>query len=348
MPKIFLMIHPFFLVFTLGLCFLCPDTLPGKPTLEIILDSSQVKNPFGVAFDQDGNTYIAEYDGGRIHLLKTDGKLVLFSGNGEKGFAGDGMLAKKAVYNGMHNLARAANGDIYVSDTRNNLIRKIDGKTNLVSTIAGVPGKKGFAGDGGPAVKAQLADPISISLSPDGKTLLIADIHNKRIRGIDLETGIIKTLAGNGKKGKPKEGGQATGQALTDPRASVIDKKGNLYVLERGGNALRVVRPDGRIFTLAGTGKKGPKDGPARKAQFSGPKHLCLDGEDNVIIADDNNHLIRLYNPRTKTVSTLLGGDALPRAKLNRPHGVAVAPDGALWICDSWNNRVLILRNYRE
>ncbi len=348
MPKIFLMIHPFFFVFTLGLCFLCPDTLPGKPTLEIILDSSQVKNPFGVAFDQDGNTYIAEYGGGRIHLLKTDGKLVLFSGNGEKGFAGDGMVAKKAVYNGMHNLARAANGDIYVSDTRNNLIRKIDGKTNHVSTIAGIPGKKGFAGDGGPAVKAQLADPISISLSPDGKTLLIADIHNKRIRGIDLETGIIKTLAGNGKKGRPKEGDQATGQALTDPRASVMDAKGNLYILERGGNALRVVRPDGRIFTLAGSGKKGTRDGPARKAQFSGPKHLCLDSQGKVIIADDNNHLIRLYDPKSKTVSTLLGGDALPKAKLNRPHGVAVAPDGALWICDSWNNRVLILRNYRE
>jgi sugar lactone lactonase YvrE len=342
------MIHPFFCAFTLALCFLCPYTLPGKPALEVILDSSRVKNPFGVTFDKKGNAYIAEYGGGRIHLLKTDGKLVLFSGNGEKGFAGDGMVAKKAVYNGMHNLARAASGDLYISDTRNNLIRKIDGKTSIISTIAGIPGKKGFAGDGGPAKKAHLADPISISLSPDDKTLLIADIQNKRIRGIDLATGIITTLAGNGKKGEPVEGGQATGQPLTDPRASVMDAKGNLYVLERGGNALRVVRRDGRIFTLAGTGRKGSKDGPARKAQFSGPKHLCLDRGDNVIIADDNNHLIRLYNPKTKTVSTLLGGDAIPKAKLNRPHGVAVAPDGALWICDSWNNRVLILRNYRE
>ena len=325
-----------------------PLLLQAKPSLEIVLDSSRVKNPFGVAFDEKGNAYIAEYGGGRIHLLKTDGKLVLFSGNGEKGFKGDGMVAKKAVYNGMHNLARTSSGDIYVSDTRNNLIRKIDGKTNLVSTIAGVPGKKGFGGDGGPAVKAHLADPISISLSADEKTLLIADIHNKRIRGIDLATGIITTLAGNGKKGKPKAGQKASGQPLADPRASVMDTKGNLYILERGGNALRVVHPDGRIFTLAGNGKKGTRDGPARQAQFSGPKHLCLDAQGNVIIADDNNHLIRLYNPGTKTVSTLLGGDAKPRARLNRPHGVAIAPDGALWICDSWNNRVLILRNYRE
>ena len=330
-------------------CLICLLlSIQAQPTLEVVLDSTQVKNPFGVAFDKKGNTYIAEYGGGRILLLKTNGKLLPFSGNGEKGFAGDGKMAKEAVYNGMHNLVRTSGGDIYISDTRNNLIRKIDGKTNLVSTIAGVPGKKGFAGDGGPAVKAQLADPISISLSPDEKTLLIADIHNKRIRGIDLVTGIIKTLAGNGKRGKPKEGGQATGQPLTDPRASVMDAKGNIYILERGGNALRVVHPNGRIFTLAGSGKKGTRDGPAMKARFSGPKHLCLDAKSNVIIADDNNHLIRLYNPETKIVSTILGGNAEPQARLNRPHGVAVAPDGALWICDSWNNRVLMLKDYQE
>ncbi len=342
------MTHPFFFAFTLSFCFLCSDTLPAKSTLEVVLDSSQVKNPFGVAFDEKGNAYVAEYMGGRIHLFKTEGKLVLFSGNGEKGFAGDGMDASKAVYNGIHNVVRAKNGDLYVSDTRNNLIRKIDGKTNLVSTIAGIPGKKGFSGDGGPAVKAQLADPISISLSLDERTLLIADIHNKRIRGIDLKTGIIKTLAGNGKKGKPKAGEKATEQPLTDPRASVMDAKGNIYVLERGGNSLRIVQPDGRIFTLAGTGKKGTRDGPARKATFSGPKHLCMDGQGNVIIADDNNHLIRLYDPKTKTVSTILGGDGEPKTKLNRPHGVAIAPDGSLWVCDSWNNRVLILNNYQK
>ena len=323
-------------------------SIRAQPTLEVVLDSTQVKNPFGVAFDRKGNTYIAEYGGGRILLLKADGKLLAFSGNGEKGFAGDGKMAKEAVYNGMHNLVRTSAGDIYISDTRNNLIRKIDGKTNLVSTVAGIPGKKGFGGDGGLAVQAHLADPISISLSPDEKTLLVADIHNKRIRGIDLATGIIKTLAGNGGKGRPRDGEKAIKQPLADPRACLMDTKGNLYILERGGNALRVVHPDGRIFTLAGSGKKGTRDGPARQARFSGPKHLCLDGQGNIIIADDNNHLIRLYNPQTRTVSTLLGGEAGPRVKLNRPHGVALAPDGTLWICDSWNNRVLRLANYEE
>ena len=328
------------------ICILTPVILQAKPALEIVLNSSQTTNPFGVAFDGKGTVYVAEYQGGRILHLNSEGKLRIFSGNGEKGFAGDGLDAGKAVYNGMHNVVRTSNGDLYVSDTRNNLIRKIDGKTSLVSTIAGVPRQKGFSGDGGQATRAKLSDPISISLSPDEKTLLIADIKNRRIRGVDLASGVIRTLAGNGDKGLPADGKQATDQPLADPRASILDEEGNLYVLERGGNALRVVRPDGRIFTLAGTGRKGAKDGPGLKATFSGPKHLCMDGEGKIIIADDNNHLIRLYDPKTKKVSTILGGKAQPRTKLNRPHGVAIAPDGALWVCDSWNDRVVVLRNY--
>ena len=318
----------------------------SKPNLEVVLNPTQTINPFGLVFDAKGNTYIAEYKGGRILLLSSDGKLRIFSGNSENGFAGDGLDAAEAIYNGIHNLARTSNGDLYISDTRNNLIRMIHGKTNLVHTIAGIPGKKGFSADGAQASRAMLADPISISLTPDEKTLLVADIQNKRIRAIDLTTGLIRTIAGNGKRGIPKDGENALEQPLADPRACVMDLEGNLYILERGGNALRVIRPDGEIFTVAGTGKKGARDGYARKATFAGPKHLCMDSEGKVIIADDNNHLIRLYDPKTKQVSTILGGKAQPRTKLNRPHGVALAPDGALWICDSWNDRVLILRDY--
>ena len=125
-----------------------------------------------------------------------------------------------------------------------------------------------------------------------------------------------------------------------------MDDAGNLYVLERNGHALRVVRPNGKIYTLAGTGEKGQKDGPATQATFNGPKHLCLDEKGRIIIADDNNHLIRLYDPKSQSVSTILGGKAKPKAILGRPHGVALAPDGSLWVCDSWNNRILTLRNY--
>jgi sugar lactone lactonase YvrE len=226
------------------------------------------------------------------------------------------------------------------------LVRKINGNNNRLSTLAGTPNQKGFSEDNGLAEKAKLNMPISISLTPDEKTLLIADIRNRRIRAVDLNSGIIRTIAGNGKKGKPIDGKLTLEQPLMDPRAAVMDNDGNLFVLERKGHALRVIHPDGKIYTLAGTGKKGHKDGPALQATFNGPKHLCIDRKGRIVIADDNNHLIRLYDPKTRSVSTILGGKAKPQTTLNRPHGVSIAPDGSLWVCDSWNNRVLSLSNY--
>ena len=324
-----------------------PLGLYGKPQLKEIIEESQgLNNPFGVTFDNQGNTYIAEYEGGRIFKLDKGGKLVQFSGNGKTGFAGDGKKVNQGVYNGMHNLAWSSDEILYVSDTHNHLVRKIDLKTNLISTLAGTPNKKGFSGDGGPATKAKLNTPISISLTPDEKTMLISDISNSRIRAIDLESGIIRTVAGNGKRGKPIDNKPAIEQPLVGPRATIMDNSGNLFILERNGNALRVVRPNGKIYTLAGTGKKGNQDGPALKSTFNGPKHLCFDKKGNIVIADDKNQLIRLYNPKTKSVSTILGGEAMPRTVLNQPHGVALASDGGIWVCDSGNNRILILRNH--
>ena len=324
-----------------------PLGLYGKPQLKEIIEAPQgLNNPFGVTFDNQGNTYIAEYEGGRIFKLDKIGKLVQFSGNGKKGFAGDGKKVSQGVYNGMHNLAWSSDEILYVSDTHNHLVRKIDLKTNLISTLAGTPNKKGFSGDGGPATKAKLNTPISISLTPDEKTMLISDISNSRIRAIDLESGIIRTVAGNGKRGKPTDNKPAIEQPLVGPRATIMDNSGNLFILERNGNALRVVRPNGKIYTLAGTGKKGNQDGPALKSTFNGPKHLCFDKKGNIVIADDKNQLIRLYNPKTKSVSTILGGEAMPRTVLNHPHGVALASDGGIWVCDSGNNRILILKNH--
>ena len=334
-------------VLVLHLVLLIPLGLCGKSQLEEVIDPSRgLNNPFGVTFDNLGNAYIAEYEGGRIFKLDKNGKLLLFSGNGKKGFAGDGKQVSQGVYNGMHNLAWSSNEVLYISDTHNHLVRKIDLKTNLLSTLAGIPNQKGFSGDGGPATKAKLNTPISISLTPNEQTLLIADISNSRIRAVDLESGIIRTVAGNGKRGKPVDNMPAIAQPLIGPRAAIMDNSGNLFILERNGNALRVVRPSGKIYTLAGNGKKGNQDGPGLKSSFNGPKHLCFDKKGNIVIADDKNQLIRLYNPKTKSVSTILGGKAMPRTVLNRPHGVALAPDGGIWVCDSGNNRLLILRNH--
>ena len=184
---------------------------------------------------------------------------------------------------------------------------------------------------------------MCIALDPTKSKLHIADLKNLRIREMDLASGIVRTIAGNGKKGIPEDGAVATTAPLVDPRAVAADSSGNVYILERNGNALRVVRPDGTIHTLAGTGERGFRDGPGMQAQFGAPKHLCCDPAGNVYIADDTNRAIRKYDPRTGEVTTVLGrgfGDA--KIELEHPHGVRWQ-EGQLYVVDTGHNRIMQL-----
>ncbi|NOY00805.1 MAG: hypothetical protein GXP30_13910, partial [Verrucomicrobia bacterium] len=212
---------------------LSATTSQAEPMPEIIAQASDgLKNPFGITFDSKQNTYIVEYLGGRIFRIDQNGKLIHYSGKAEKGYSGDGGPAKDAVFNGMHNAVCTKDDQLYISDTRGNRIRKIDLTTGIITTAAGT-GKAGFSGDNGDATKALLNDPISISLSKNGDKLLISDIRNRRIRVIDLKSGKIKTIAGNGEKGVPEDGALAIESPLSDPRGCAMDSKGNLYILER-------------------------------------------------------------------------------------------------------------------
>ncbi len=313
----------------------------------------RLKEPFAAEFDPAGRLVIAEMaQGQRVLRLEKDGKITRLAGTGAKGAGGDNGSALKAQFDGIHNFAIAPNGDIYLADTWNCRIRKIDAKTGVVTTVAGT-GEKGFSGDGGPATAAKLGGIYCATLDFKGERLYLADLHNTRIRYLDLKTGIIHAFAGNGQKGTPKNGAKAADSPLSDPRAVAPDRKGNVYILERGGNALRVVRPDGTIHTVVNSsGKKGADGdgGPALAATMSGPKHLCVDLDDNVIIADAENHIIRKFLPREGQIIRVAGtgkmgksgldGDPL-KAELSRPHGVFVAADRTLYITDSYNNRVL-------
>tara|TARA_R110002049_G_scaffold285698_4_gene466929 strand:+ start:38876 stop:39820 length:945 start_codon:yes stop_codon:yes gene_type:complete len=295
----------------------------------------QTDNPLGIDFDAQGKMYIGELAGGRVLRRDVDGTLAVIAGDGSRGYAGDGGPAGKATFDGIHNVAVTPEGDIYVSDAWNHCVRKISASTGAIETFAGT-GTAGYRGDDGPATEAMFDFVMCVSFSPDYKQLFLADLKNRRVRAIDMETKIVRTIAGNGQKGVPADGDIATESPLIDPRAVAVDDAGHVYILERSGHALRVVRPDGTIVTVAGTGKKGAQDGHALDASFNSPKHLSIAGDGKVFIADDGNNIIRVYDPSTQTVSSIR-----TKQQLRRPHGVCIGSDGTLFVVDSWNDRIL-------
>jgi len=316
-------------------------------TIEQVAAGVKLIEPFGVAFDRAGALYICEYKGEKITRLDRTGTATLFAGTGVAAYGGDGGPANQAALRDPHGLVIGRDEVMYIADTLNHRIRKVDLKTGAISTLAGT-GTAGFSGDGGDAAKAAFNGVFAIALSPAGDKLYVADLSNRRIRMIALKTGIITSIAGNGTNGVPSDGAAAAESPLEDPRAVAADSQGNVYILERRGNALRVVDKKGKIRTAIKPGSITPN--------MNGPKHLCVDKKGNVIIADAENHLVRRYSPRDGSTVTLAGtgqkgdhiepGDPL-KTQLNRPHGVFVHPSGDLYITDSYNHRVLKMQNWQ-
>lgn len=305
-------------------------------------EKSPLHRPFGIAFDSKDRMYVVEFEGGRVHRFDSDGTIKKLAGEQRKDYRGDGGPAIQAVFNGMHNLAITDADQLLISDTWNQRIRRIDLETQRIETFAGT-GAVGFKGDGSHVGRAQFHDIMCISISPDQKFLHVTDLKNRRVRNIDLETKLVVTVVGNGEKGVPVDGAKATESPLVDPRAAASDQEGHLYVLERGGNALRVVDSEGIIRTVAGSGERGFRDGIGDEVAFGAPKHLCLDHQGRVYIADDLNGAIRRYDPKSNRVTTILGrgfGDS--RIQLLNPHGVCVH-DGYLYVADSSQHRIMRL-----
>jgi sugar lactone lactonase YvrE len=297
---------------------------------------SPLNAPFGIDFEPDGSMIVVELEGGRVHRLDTSNRLTTIAGDGSTGYSGDGGPARSAIFNGMHNVAVTRNGSILIADTWNHAVRVIEPEAGTITTFAGT-GKPGYSGDGGPASQSQFHDIICVSLNPPESALLITDIQNRRVRSVDLESRIVTTLAGNGSKGVPKDGAAAKDSPLVDPRAAAADAEGRVYVLERGGHALRAIEPDGTIRTVVGNGEPGQSDGPGLEARLNSPKHLCVDARGRVFMADDENAAIRMYDPATRMVSTILGRGPI---QLSHPHGVCVQGD-RLYVVDTRHDRIL-------
>lgn len=315
--------------------------------------AARLNNPFGVARGPDGFLYLCDVDNHRIRRVAPDGVITTFAGNGRQGYAGDGGLATAATLDQPYELAWDRAGFLCFVDIGSHTVRRIDPRTGVIATVAGT-GQPGFSGDGGPAAKARLNQPHSLAFDAAG-SLLVCDILNHRIRRIDLKTGMISTWAGTGDKRTAPDGSPAAGSPLFGPRALALAADGGLWLALREGNAvLRIDPQSGQLRRLAGTGQAGftGHGRPAREATLSGPKGVSLDAIGNVYLADTESHTIRMIDVRKSTLELLVGdgrkgdgpdGDPL-KCRLARPHGIFVDRDGSVFIGDSENHRVRLLR----
>lgn len=315
---------------------------------------AEINNPYGLATGPDGALYFCEIGNHRVRRLdlKTN-RITTVAGSGRKGYAGDGGPALEAEMNEPYEVRFDHSGNMYFAEMQNHVVRKVDAKTQIVTTVAGT-GAPGFAGDGGPAAKAQLRQPHSIAFDEKGR-LLICDIGNHRIRRVDPGTGIIETWAGTGERKPASDGAPISGTPLNGPRAITAGRDGNLYLVLREGNAVyRMDTRAGRIYHIAGTGETGYSGdgGPAKEARLSGPKGVAWAPDDSLYLADTESHTIRRIDLKSGVITTVVGngkrgdgpdGDAR-HCQLSRPHGIFVTKDGVVYISDSESHRIRMLR----
>lgn len=319
--------------------------------------NAQLNNPFGVIVGADGAIYFCDTMNHVVRRIAKNGVITTIAGSGRKGYSGDGGLATKAEMNEPYEIRFDRSGNLFIVERMSHVVRRVDRKTQIITTIAGT-GQLGFSGDGGLATKAAMNQPHSIQF--DGKgDLYICDILNHRIRKVEMKTGVISTFAGTGEKKPTPDGAKIAGTPLNGPRAIDFDRQGNLWLALREGNAVyKLDMKGGTIHHIAGTGKQGftGNGGPAKLATLSGPKGLSIAPNGNVYLADTESHSIRMIDLRKMTIELVAGtgqkgdgadGDPLQCA-MARPHGVFVDKTGKIFIGDSEAHRVRVLNSIRK
>lgn len=336
-------------------------SLPGA--IEVIqgTGAEELREPVNLAFDAQGGAYVVESMRGNRIFRWHGGKIDLVSGvrwdSSPKGMEppapARALDLSPAVYEGMGDIAVAPDGAIYATDSLQHRLVRLDPKTHAATVFAGT-GRSGFSGDGGPADRARFNIPTSGVLDPTGKFLVVADLGNHRIRRIDLATRVVTTIAGNGLKGFPQDGGDALSTPLCYVRTACVAPEGTVYALlgsVLGGHSLVAIR-DGKINVVVNQdGRPGPAtDGPAATARLNFPKYATMDAKGGVLILDTENHCLRRYDPADRTIRTLAGngksGSAVgadwTTTQLNRPQGARLGPDGRLYVADTDNRRILV------
>ena len=312
-----------------------------------------VAPPHHISISPQGDLYIAESENNRIVMVDTyTGKLTVIAGGVDaSGYAGDGGPATHAALMSPHSMAVDVDNNVYIADTYNHRIRRVNGKTGIITTIAGT-GTLGYSGDGGAAVRAKLASPFGIAVSSDG-SIYFTDTNNMRIRRLKFvdSNWIIETIAGTGKRGKTGDWGQAREATFIRPAGIAIDLDGNLYIADTGGHQIRKINTSGIITTVAGNGQCCfAGDGlAATDANLNSPYGISQDHSGNLYIADRANHRIRRVDATSGIMTTVAGnglmgysgdgGDAL-KASLRNPTSVAISNEGSIIIADQGNHRI--------
>jgi sugar lactone lactonase YvrE len=323
--------------------------------------NAKLNIPTGIAEDTAGSLYFSDTNNNAVRKIVSPTRLnhdtiTTIAGNGTAGFSGDGGPATSAQLNRPTGTAVDSSGNVYISDTGNNRVRKI-ALNGTITTLAGSgrctskddPGSTPMAlpGDGGPATQASLCSPTGVAVDQSGN-VYIADTNHNAVR-IVSNAGIITTFAGYGKAGSSGDGGKATKATLNSPTGVAVDGVKNVYIADTGNNKVRKVNTSGIISTFAGTGVQGygGDGGAATSAQMNQPTGLGVDPTGTVYISDTGNQRVRRV--AGSTISTYGGngtkgfsgdGGAASSAMLNTPTGAVAADGSAVYFSDTGNQRV--------
>lgn len=330
----------------------CPHNGAGRPPLALgPTDSSLWEKELADPLADSDNLNIPAYT--QSSDISGMVRYVVGQGPGSKQFGGDGEPASRAALNFPSAVVVDTHGNLYIADTLNHRVRQVDGTTGIISTIAGT-GQAKFSGDGGPAISAALNEPVALALEQD-RYLYIADQSNNRVRKIDLETGTISTIAGNGNPAFTGDGRPAQEAGLAGPSGLALDQEGNVYIADTfSGRVRRVEKTTETIQTVLGDGgvfqyQPGVNES---STSLSRPYGIAVDPNGDLLITDSDNHLIRKWDHRTKEMTRVAGtglanfsGDGQdPRfGSLNFPFGVAVDHQGRIYIADTFNHRIRMI-----
>lgn len=298
--------------------------------------TADMNGPRTLAVDEGGRVFVTDTDNHRILRIDPSGAVITVAGTGEAGYGGDGGPATAARLWRPHGIAVDGAGNVYVADSPNHRIRRID-PVGIITTVAGT-GRAGYGGDGGPATAADLDRPRNLVVDAAGN-LIIADTGNYRVRRVD-RNGIITTIAGTGARATSGDGGPATAATFEDPRDVALDAAGNLYVVDTEAHRVRRIDRSGTVTTVAGTGRPGfsGDGGPATVAQLREPRGVALDRAGKLFIADSSNDRARWVDGSgiIHTLAERSGSEAL-----RDPRGLNTDGAGRVYIADTGNDRII-------